>query len=133
MNLTYGTSKATKCYRDFVQNPDDRKSVRAFVKMFGKPLLEPSKRLHDRLLQYETAHDYNQIYGLTDNRIELLKGVAEKDPLILKVRIGISYRKFFYHIIEEDTFLPKKDWTGDFNSVTSLFVFEINNHDYNNI
>lgn len=133
MELNYGTSKVAKCYRDFVQNPDDRKAVRAFEKMFGRPLLAPAKKLHDRLLQYESAGDYNRTYGSTDNRIELKRGVSEKDPLVLKVRIGIGFRKFFYHQIDEAVFLLKKDWVGDFNSVTSLFVFEVNNHDYNNV
>lgn len=130
MKLNYGPSKAAKCYRDFVQNPENRKAVRAFEKMFGKPLLAPAKKLHDRLIQYESAGDYNKTYGSTDNRIELMKGVSEREPLILKVRIGMRFRKFFYHQLDEAIFLFKKDWVGDFNSVISLYVFEINNHNY---
>lgn len=131
MIINYGTSKEVKCYRDFVQNPDDRSSVRAFVKMFGKPLLEPAKRLHDRLTTYSSAGDYNKDYGTTDNRIELKLGVADKKPLVLKVRVGKGPRKFFHQIINENEFLIKKDWEGDFNSVTTIYVIEVNNHDYN--
>ena len=131
MDINYGTSKEVKCYRDFVQNPDDRSSIRAFVKMFGKPLLEPAKRLHDRLSTYPSAGDYNKVYGTTDNRIDLMQGVADKNPLILKVRVGRGPRKFFHQIINECESLIKKDWKGDFNSVTSILVIEINNHDYN--
>lgn len=130
MELNYGTSKAVKCYRDFVLNPDDRSATRAFAKMFGKPLMEPAKRLHDRLINYTSAGAYNKDYGSTDNRIELKQGVADKDPLILKVRVGLGPRKFFHHLIDADVFLLKKEWTGDFNSVTAIYVIDINNHEY---
>ena len=132
MVIEYSNSKEVKCYRDFVLNPSDRDASRAFSKTFGAPLMEPAKKLHDRLVQYVSAGAYNAKYGSTDNRIELKQGCANKEPLILKVRIGRGPRKFFNHQIDDlGTFLLTKDWNGDFNSVTTIYVIAINNHDYN--
>ncbi|MBQ3635515.1 MAG: hypothetical protein II951_07875 [Bacteroidales bacterium] len=75
--------------------------------------------------------DYNAIYGSTDNRIELKDGVKAKEPLMLKVRVTRGWRKFFWHIIDQDGGLAlKRDWTGDFGSVIDILVVEINKHDY---
>ena len=132
MVIEYSNSKDVKCYRDFVLNPSDRCASRAFSKTFGAPLMEPAKKLHDRLVQYVSAGAYNAKYGSTDNRIELKQGCANKEPLILKVRIGRGPRKFFNHQIDDlGTLLLTKDWNGDFNSVTTIYVIAINNHDYN--
>lgn len=49
MNIEYSSSKEVKCYRDFVTNPDNRNASRAFSKTFGANLMEPAKKLHDRL------------------------------------------------------------------------------------
>lgn len=131
MIIEYCNSKEVKCYRDFVQNPSDRKALRAFSKTFGDALMEPAKKLHDRLIQYASAGTYNSIYGNTDNRIELKQGCADKNPLIFKVRVGRGPRKFFYHELEDGSHLLKKNWTGDFDSITKVYVIAINNHDYN--
>lgn len=132
MVIEYSNSKDVKCYRDFVLNPSDRGASRAFSKTFGAPLMEPAKKLHDRLVQYVSVGAYNAKYGSTDNRIELKQGCANKEPLILKVRIGRGPRKFFNHQIDDlGTLLLTKDWNGDFNSVTTIYVIAINNHDYN--
>lgn len=133
MEIHYSNKKNVKCYRDYVQNPDDRAYMKSFVKMFGAHLLEPAKKLHDRLVHFHSAGAYNKIYGSTDNRIELKQGVQDKEPLILKVRIGRGPRKFFYHHFNDNVFLLKKDWTGDFNSVTEVYVIDINNHDYKSV
>uniref|UniRef100_UPI0030157F3C hypothetical protein n=1 Tax=Bacteroides acidifaciens TaxID=85831 RepID=UPI0030157F3C len=69
--------------------------------------------------------------ALTDNRIELMQGVADKKPLVLKVRVGKGPRKFFNQIVNECECLLKRDWEGDFSTVTAILVIEINNHDYN--
>lgn len=132
MVIEYSNSKDVKCYRDFVLNPSDRGASRAFSKTFGAPLMEPAKKLHDRLVQYMSAGAYNAKFGSTDNRIELKQGCANKEHLILKVRIGRGPRKFFNHQIDDlGTMLLKKDWKGDFDSVTTIYVIAINNHDYN--
>lgn len=130
MKIEYGTSKEIKCYRDFVQNPDDRSACRAFSKMFGKNWMAPAKKLHDRLKNYPTAADYNKDYGRTDNRIELKVGVADKKPLILKVRISGGPRKFFNHLLDNGECLLKKDWQGDFSTINTILVIEVNNHNY---
>lgn len=71
MNIEYGSSKEVKCYRDFVLNPDNRNASRAFSKTFGANLMEPAKKLHDRLRKYVSAGAYNAMFGQTDNRIEI--------------------------------------------------------------
>ena len=128
MNIEYGSSKEVKCYRNFVLNPDNRNASRAFSKTFGANLMEPAKKLHDRLRKYVA------MFGQTDNRIEIKQGCAKKDTLILKVRVGRGPRKFFNHIIDEEkNLLLAQDWQGDFNSIMTIYVIAVNNHDYNNI
>ena len=93
MNIEYGSSKEVKCYRNFVLNPDNRNASRAFSKTFGANLMEPAKKLHDRLRKYVSAGAYNAMFGQTDNRIEIKQGCAKKDTLILKVRVGRGPKK----------------------------------------
>lgn len=132
MVINYKNEKRVECYRDFVMNPSDRCASRKFSKMFGAKLMGPAKKLHERLIAFETAGAYNAKYGTTDNRIELKLGTPDRNPLILKVRIGRGPRKFFHNQIGDgEDFLLKKDWDGDFNSVSTIYVIEINNHDYN--
>lgn len=135
MNIDYNDSdKAVRCYRDFVLNPGDRKAVRLFQKTFGQQLMAPAKKLHDRLLAYPTAGEYNSLYGSTDNRIELKSGVRNNDPLILKTRITGAWRKFFNRILDEaGNLLLTRDWNGDFCNVSHIYVIATNNHDYNNV
>ena len=78
MVIEYGNSKEIKCYRDFVLSPDNRSASRAFSKTFGVALMEPAKKLHDRLKSFISAGAYNAIYGKTDNRIEKNKVVQIK-------------------------------------------------------
>lgn len=63
MNIEYSSSKEVKCYRDFVTNPDNRNASRVFSKTFGANLMEPAKKLHDRLKKYVSAGAYNAIFG----------------------------------------------------------------------
>lgn len=132
MVIEYSNKKEIKCYRDYVLNPSDRQASRAFSKTFGVNLMEPAKKLHDRLVQYDSVGAYNAKYGSTDNRIELKQGCADKDQLILKVRISQDMRKFFNQQIDGlGTPLLKKNWDGDFNSITTICVVAINKHNYN--
>lgn len=134
MDIKYGSSKEVECYRDFVLNPGDRKVLRAFTKTFGAGLMSPAKRLHERLVEYGSAGDYNAIYGQTDNRIEIKQGGAKKDPLVLKVRVGRGPRKFFNHITDDDgSLLLTQAWVGDFRSIKKIYVIAVNNHDYNSL
>ena len=92
MTIEYDDSKKVKCYGDFVSNPDDRNKSRAFAKIFGVKLMEPAKKLHDRL------------------------------------------KRFINHIIDnKGNLLLTQNWQGDFNSIMTIYVIAINNHDYNNI
>lgn len=133
MNILFKNTKENKCYEEFVEDPSDRKKLRAFNKIYGPSIAGESVKLHKRLKQYDTAADYNKAYGLTTNRIEVKTGGKDKDPFILKVRVTGAFRKFFYHIVitESLEFLKKKDWKGSFEEVSDIYVIEINNHDYN--
>lgn len=133
MKILFKDTKENKCYQEFVDDPSDRKKMRAFNKTYGASIADESVKLHKRLKQYTTAADYNKIYGSTTNRIETKSGGKDKDPFILKVRVTGAFRKFFYHIINLDDldFLKKKDWTGAFENVTDIYVIAVNNHDYN--
>ena len=73
MVIEYSKNKQVKCYRDFVMEPDNFEARRAFNKTFGRELMEPAKKLHDRLKQFPSAGDYNKVFGKSDNRIELKK------------------------------------------------------------
>lgn len=134
MKINYDDSaKQVRCYRDYVCNPSDRAAARAFRKFFGENIMSAAGKLHDRLLKFDSAASYNAMYGASANRIELKKAVREKNPLVLKVRVDRSYRKFFNQVINDaGDVLLRKEWTGDFNSVTVIFVTDVNNHDYSN-
>lgn len=42
--------------------------------------------------------------------------------------------KFFNHITDEEkNLLLTQGWQGDFNSIMTIYVIAVNNHDYNNI
>nr|DAW73031.1 MAG TPA: hypothetical protein [Caudoviricetes sp.] len=133
MNILFKNTKENKCYEEFVEDPSDRKKLRAFNKIYGPSIAGESVKLHKRLKQYDTAANYNKVYGLTANRIEIKNGGKDKDPFILKVRVTGAFRKFFYHIVTTESleFLKKKDWKGAFEEVSYIYVIEINNHDYN--
>ncbi|MBQ3688314.1 MAG: hypothetical protein II937_00435 [Bacteroidales bacterium] len=95
MDITFKKSKENKVYQDFVENPDDRKCRRMFQKTYGT-IADEALKVHTRLKSFDNAGAYNRMYGSTDNRIELKTGCKQKDPQIFKVRVTVSYRKFFF-------------------------------------
>lgn len=128
MNISY--KKDVKTYQDFVENPDDRKKRRAFTREYND-ICEAAVKLHERLLFYETAEDYNKVFGKTDNGIEKKQGCKNKDCLILKTRVSGSVRKFFYHENEDSNFVKVEEWDGNFANVTHIYVIAVTPHDYN--
>lgn len=130
MKIEFKSTKVCKCYQAFVDDPTNRTKRRAFGKMFGG-IEDESVKLHKRLLSFADAGAYNKIFGGTSNCIELKRGEKKGDPLILKTRVTGSWRKFFHHITTETgEFLLVKDWNGNFNAVSTIYVIDINNHDY---
>lgn len=131
MDIRFKSSKACKCYQEFVEDPTNRAKRRAFGKMFGA-IEDESIKLHKRLHSFGDAGAYNKVYGSTANRIELKRGEKKENPLILKTRVTGSWRKFFYHLVTDaGDFLLVKDWTGNFDAVETIYVIDVNNHDYN--
>lgn len=107
------------------------KAKRAFVRLFGDGLIEDALRLHKRLINSLNAACYNAMYGKPKNCIEIVQGTKSKDPKIFKVRVGIGPRKFMHHIKSADNeVILTKDWDGDFSKIESIFVIDVNNHDY---
>ncbi|MGM9832267.1 MAG: hypothetical protein ACI31A_01080 [Candidatus Limisoma sp.] len=131
MDIAFKSTKACKCYQAFVEDPTNRAKRRAFGKMFGG-IEEESVKLHKRLLSFADAGAYNRIYGGTNNRIELKRGDKKEKPLILKTRVTGSWRKFFHNIATEaGDFLLVRDWLGNFDKISAIYVIDVNNHDYN--
>ena len=132
MNVKFRDTKSNKIYEDFVNNPTDRKNHRAFNKRFGNQIASEAVKLHERIKAYPSAGAYNKDYGQTANRIEIKSGVRNNEPMIFKVRVTSSWRKFFNSIIDaEENLLVQKDWNGDFSSIVDIYVIDVNNHDYN--
>ena len=130
MDIRFKSTKECKCYQAFVEDPTNRAKRRAFEKMFGN-IEEESVKLHKRLFSFHDAGAYNKVYGSTLNCIELKRGVKKENPLILKTRVTGSWRKFFYHIFSEaGDFLLVKDWNGNFDAVSVIYVIDVNKHDY---
>lgn len=132
MNIKFKDTKTNKIYEDFVKEPTDRKKQRAFNKQFGNQLASEAVKLHQRIIAYPTACAYNRDYGQTANRIEIKSGEKNNFPMVFKVRVTGSWRKFFNNIIDVDgNLLIKKDWDGDFGTIFDIYVIDVNNHDYN--
>lgn len=131
MNVKFKETKTNNIYEDFVKDPSDRKKQRAFNKQFGNQIASEAVKLHQRIIAYPTAGDYNKDYGQTKNRIETKSGVRNNDPMIFKVRVTGSWRKFFNKITDDErNLLIKKDWDGDFGTVVDIYIVDVNNHDY---
>lgn len=131
MDIRFKSSKECKCYQAFVEDPTNRANRRAFEKNFGG-IAEESVKLHKRLLSFTNAGAYNKIYGGTTNRIEIKRGERKENPLILKTRVTGSWRKFFHHIATDaGDFLLVKDWIGNFDAISIIYIIDVNNHDYN--
>ena len=132
MNLVYSNDTDVKIYKAFVLQPDNRKAISKFCQKFGKPLMEPALKLHERLVSSPDAQSYNLIYAGDDNKIETLKGTKNSDPKIFKVRITGSYRKFMNNIKDEEgNLMLTKEWEGNYTDIAHIYIIAINNHDYN--
>lgn len=131
MNVLFKETKTNKIYEEFVNEPTDRKKQRAFNRQFGKQIASEVVKLHQRLKAYPTAGAYNKVYGSTRNRVETKSGVKNNAPMIFKVRVTGSWRKFFNNVIDvEGNLLVKKDWDGDFGTIVDIYVIDVNNHEY---
>lgn len=130
MKIDYCDSKEVNVYKAFVTHPEDRKARTAFMRCFGKELMEPASKLHERLTRFKNAARYNEVFGKTKNRIEFAKGQKHSNPFILKVRVSGSHRKFFHHVTGQGEYLKAGEWTGDFDAIEEIFVVSVNKHDY---
>lgn len=132
MEITFKDTKDNKVYEQYVNDPTDRIKLRAFTKKYSSQIASEAVKLHQRLISHESAGTYNRMYGSTNNRIETKKGTKHNEYMCFKVRVTGAWRKFFHQILEDD-YLLTKDWEGDFDGITSIYVCEINKHDYDTI
>lgn len=131
MTINFKNTKELKCYKEFVEHPTDRKALRIFLKYFPKEITSDCVRRHELMKQFNTALDYNRVYGNTANRIEKKDGIKQNNSLVLKVRVSGSWRKFFYMVCSDGNCLLTKDWIGHFEEVKSILIIDVNKHDYN--
>lgn len=85
--------------------------------------------LHARLVSTPNVGAYNTLYKTPETCIGFKQGGGDGDPLVLKVRINLAYRKFFQAEIG-GSILARKDWDGNLHSLNSLRVIDVNKHDY---
>lgn len=130
MIIKYKEDKGCDCFKNFVENPDDRACMKKFTRHFSQEIMNSSLKLHQRLKAASDVCAYNSLYS--NNAIEKLDGVSDKDNFTLKVKITDSYRKFFYYIKDQQTesFLLSSEWHGQFNEINEIFVYDINKHKY---
>lgn len=131
MQITFKNTKELKCYQDFVEHPTDRKAFRTFKKYYPNEIAKDCVRRYNLMKQFDSASEYNSVYGSTINRIEKKDGTKHNGPLILKVRVSSSWRKFFYTVCENEDFLLAGNWVGQFDTVKNVCVIDVNKHDYN--
>lgn len=131
MVISFKNTKENKVYRNFVDNPLDRKALRAFCAVYPSAIADEAVKLHKRLIYYPTAADYNKVYGGTLNGIETMQGRKDNKPFVLKARITQGYRIFFHHLIGDSDFLLTRNWCGDFCAIEKIHIIEANKHNYN--
>jgi len=133
MKIEFDKNKLCKAYKELVENPENRSSHKAFARAFNNSLAKAAIKLHKKLTNAQNAYVYNLITS-SDNRIGLKEGVKHHEPLVLKVRIQDSYRKFFYFCENnsqgKEEFGLKKNWGGQFENILKIYVYEVNKHDY---
>ena len=132
MNIQFKDTKENNIYEQYVNDPTDQAKRRTFTRKFSIQIASEAVKLHQRLKAQPTAGSYNKLFGATNNRIEIKQGTKNIHPMYFKVRITGSWRKFFHQLIE-DNFVLTKDWVGDFESITNIYVCEVNNHDYDSV
>jgi hypothetical protein len=132
MEIHMRDNKVCTVCKELIENPTDRKAQRNFAKKFGNTIIKALIKVSQKIKSSENASIYNQTSS-SDNTIQLVSNVKAKDPVALKVRIQDSYRKFFYFYApseEEAEFSLRKDWHGQFDEITRIYVYEFNKHNY---
>ncbi|MGL4363959.1 MAG: hypothetical protein ACRCSB_01995 [Bacteroidales bacterium] len=129
MNIQFcSNDKKCQAFFAYVNNPSDRSALKVFRKCFNKDIAHPANKLYQRLSSAKNAEIYNRLYG-GNNKIEKYAGVSINSPTVLKVRLTQAYRKFFYFYAANNEYSLMKDWSS-FKDVESIYIYEINNHDY---
>ncbi|MBA9072599.1 hypothetical protein GGR22_000725 [Flavobacterium gossypii] len=133
MEISFGKSKECDAFKELMDNPTDRKAIKNFNRSYNQTILKASIKIYQKLKNSDNAFIYN-LTASGGNKIEKASGVKDKNPVVLKVRIQDSYRKFF-NFYETNTagvedFCTINNWCGQFDKVCKIHVFEVNKHDY---
>lgn len=130
MRLNFSKTKECRAIENISINSVDRNFIKEFNRRYNAKLLQPTVKMCQRLISTDNAHVYNATFG--GNKIELLSGVKNSEPTVLKVKIQDGYRKLFHFFCDDndDNFSLTKDWKGQFNEVSSIYIYEMNNHNY---
>lgn len=136
MEIEFSSCKTCDAFKQLMANPTERKAIKNFNKFFNQAILKASIKVYQKLKSSENAHIYNSTTS-GNNKIELVSGIKKKEPVVLKVRIQDSYRKFF-NFYQSDTsgskdFCTVQNWQGQFNDVSNIYVLEVNKHDYSKV
>ena len=131
MKLNFSKNKDCLAIENIIKNSTDRSFVKNFNKRYNANLLKSTIKICKKLTLAENAYAYNMVSS-ADNKIELLSGVKKNEPTVLKLRVQDGYRKFFHFFCKnsEENFSLHKDWVGQFNDVSNIYIYEMNNHDY---
>lgn len=133
MEIEFSKDKSCSAFEELMNNPEDRKSLKKFNKLFDSTIMKASINVYQKLKSSKSALIYNQTTS-NKNRIELVTGKGKKETLVLKVRINSDYRKFFYFYqtdtLGNEEFCTKEQWIGQFDDVCKIYVFSVNKHDY---
>lgn len=128
MDIIFEDNKICKIFRDFVSDPSSRTALKNFRRYFEQKIESSATRLHSRLQNVANAKIYNELSG-HNNKLELVSGCKDNTEQKFKVRIDQEYRKFFFYLCNEEYCLAK-DWTGNFEHINRIYIYDINKHKY---
>ncbi|WP_313090341.1 hypothetical protein [Chryseobacterium flavum] len=131
MTLNFDNNKNCKAIENISKDSTDRTFVKEFSKRYNANLLKQTVKICKRLTLAENAHAYNMIAS-ADNKIELLSGVKNNEPTVLKIRVQDGYRKLFHFFCKDQCseFSLYKDWIGQFTDIDHIYIYEMNKHNY---
>jgi hypothetical protein len=131
MKLNFSNNKDCLVIENISKNSTNRSFIKDFNKRYNANLLKPTIKICKKLTLAENAYTYN-LMSSANNKIELLSGIKKNEPTVLKIRVQDGYRKFFHFFCKnsDEDFSLHKDWVGQFIDVSSIYIYEMNNHDY---
>ncbi|MDR2083402.1 MAG: hypothetical protein LBP67_00170 [Bacteroidales bacterium] len=137
MIITFADTKRCECYKNFLEEPENRSYQKKFCKFYPIEIKSQAVRVHNRLKEVNNIGEYNALYK-SNNCFEKVVGQSKNENLAIKVRINDAYRKFVNPMLitknednlDTDEFILVKNCDNQFNQINKIHVFDINKHDY---